>query len=438
MSQQALDLRSSIQAVRRHSRLFGAIIVLGLLLGAVYAVLSPPQITSQALVVLPEAATQTTQQTANGNENSVVSTQVVVAGSGVVLADALPHISPPVSLQTLLSGVQVTNPAGSILSISAVGSNAAEAEAIANAVANSYIAYTTSTGSAAGAVPARMLQPATSATASKLPERIAIYGLLGAIAGVIVGFIVAIATSNSDRRLRKRDAIANSIGIPVLASIPVGRPTEPASWANLIENYQPGAVHAWVLTKLLQQLGAAENKGAVSITVLSLASDPKALALGPQLAAFAASRGIRTALVVGPQQDPNVTATLRTACAAQLQLTAGRPKPLQLVVSERGDLGDLDAEVIVVVVVVDGAAPALVDPVHTAATLLGVSAGAATAEQLARAATAAATSGRDLVGILVADPEPSDQSTGRIPRLPTAVQRQVPTRVNDVPTEVKR
>jgi capsular polysaccharide biosynthesis protein len=438
MSQQALDLRSSILAVRRHSKLFGAIVVLGLLLGAAYAALNPPLPTSTALVVLPEAATQSQQPTASGDANNVVATQTIVAGSAVVLADALPHISPATSLQTLQDRVRVTNLAGSILSISASAGTGAQAEATANAVAESYIAYTTSTNSAAGAVPARMLQHATSATGNELPKRIAIYGLLGVAVGIVVGFIVAIAASSNDRRLRERDAIANSIGVPVLASIPVARPADAASWAKLIEEYEPGVVPAWGLTRMLQQLGVAGSEGATSLTVLSLASDPKALALGPQMAAFAAARGISTALVIGPQQNTNVTATLRTACAVPAQSLTGRQKLLQLVISEDGNLGQLDAELVVVVAVVDGRAPVLSDPVCTAATILGVSAGAATAEQLARAATAAAAGGREVVGFLVADPDPSDQSTGRIPRIAPPLQRQVPTRVNDVPTEIKR
>ena len=43
---------------------------------------------------------------------------------------------------------------------------------------------------------------------------------------------------------------------------------------------------------------------------------PRRLALGPQLAAFAAAQNIQTSLVIGPQQDAATTATLRTACTA--------------------------------------------------------------------------------------------------------------------------
>jgi hypothetical protein len=203
-------------------------------------------------------------------------------------------------------------------------------------------------------------------------------------------------------------------------------------------------VHAYGLSKLLQQLGVgdygAANGGranSVSVTVVSLSTDPTALALGPLLAAFASAQGIPTALVVGPQQDTNVTATLRTACAASAQSAAGRGKPLRLLVSEDGHLGQLGAPFVVVVAVVDGQDPRIPYTTRTSATVLGVSAGGATAEQLARAATAAAVDGREIYGILVANADPDDQTSGRIPRL-TPLGRSLPTRVNGLSTEIKR
>ena len=178
-----------------------------------------------------------------------------------------------------------------------------------------------------------ILESAITATGSKLTTRMVIFGLLGAIAGALVGFVLSVAISRNERRLVERDAIANSIGAPVLASLPVGRPSDAASWARLFEEYEPGVVYAWGLGQMLRQFGVTDtvpNNGGrangSSLTVLSLASDPGALALGPQLAAFAAAQGIPTALVVGPQQDVDVIATLRTACAAASQSGAGPRK----------------------------------------------------------------------------------------------------------------
>lgn len=456
MSQQALDLRRSVQIVRRHRWIFWSVVVIGLFVGVFYAVLRPPMLTSTALVVLPEAPAISAQAAASGanageGTAAYADTQAVVASSTPVLSAALPHVSPTMSLQTLRDRTRAGNLTDAILSISASGTTAVEAETTANAVASSYVSFVTSKHSPVRHVPAKILQAATTATGFKRPEQMVLYGLLGALGGAIAGYIAALAIGRNDRRLTERDAIASSIGAPVLASIPVGHPSGATSWAKLLKAYVPGPVHAWALRNVLQQFGVADyavsngapagadtsGHGPTAVTVLSLSSDPKALALGPQLAVFAASLGISTALVIGPQQDAGTVAALRTACAGASE--AARPgKPLRLMVSEDSEPGQSATAFAVVVTVVDGKAPRMPDAPPTTATVLGVSAGAATAEQLARAATAAAGAGREIFGILVADPEPADQTTGRIPRLAPPALRQMPTRVKDVPTEIKR
>jgi capsular polysaccharide biosynthesis protein len=447
MSQQNLNLRKSIQIVRRRKRLFGGVVVIGFLIGAAYAVLNPPTISSTALVVITGNPASLTNQ-ANATNSSVetsLATQIVIASSDPVLAGALPDVSPSgESLQGLGNRISVAAVGGSdVLSITATGKTASQAENTANAVANSYVAYVDASTSPAVHVVAKMVEPATTATGSKLPEHIGIYAIVGAIAGLLVGFVICLGLDRGDRRLVQRDEIAHSIAVPVLASIPVERPSDPASWARLLEEYEPDVVHAYGLRRLLQQLGVtgygADGAGAnaPSLTVLSLASDPTALALGPQLAAFASGHGIPTALVVGPQQDMNVTAALHTTCAAEEQMASRRGKPLRLLIAEDGQAGQVPAAFTVVVMVVDGRDPQVPPTARTNATVLGVSAGGATVEEIARAATAAAADGRDIYGILVANPDPGDQTTGRIPRL-TPVRRVLPTRVNGVATEIRR
>jgi hypothetical protein len=70
-------------------------------------------------------------------------------------------------------------------------------------------------------------------------------------------------------------------------------------------------------------------------------------------------------------------------------------------------------------------------------TVLGVSAGAATAGQLARVAASAAAADRDVVGIFVADPDSADQTTGRLPQLARPGQPKMPTRITGTATEVR-
>ena len=438
MSQQALDLRGSVQVMRRHRVLVAVAAALGLFLGAAYAVLNPPMLTSTALVALLRPVASMT-------------TEVYIATSDPVLSRAQHDINPPMSIDALRGDVQVKSLTSYLLSISAKGKTPAQAQATASAVASSFIAYVGASSTTVGHVRAEMFQPPALGTGTAPAKKLIITGLLGLLLGALIGAVAALAISRNDRRLRERDEIANSIGVPVLASVPVDHPSNAAGWTRLLDGYEPGVVNAWRLRKALRQLGmAAEylydgalgngpDDGGFSLTVISLSSDPRALALGPQLAVFAASSGIHTALVIGPQQDANVTATLRTACASQPPGSSTRPRNLRAVIAESDDAGwEQGAALTVVVVVVDGRAPQIPNMMRTTATVLGVSAGRVTAEQLARVAVSAEADGREIVGILVADPEPTDRTTGRIPQIAQPPRRRLPTRMAAIKTEIRR
>jgi capsular polysaccharide biosynthesis protein len=434
MSQQGVDLRRSVQILWRHKILVGVVVVLGILAGAAYAKLNPPKLTSTALVVLPQNS-QSSQAATNGGLDSYTATQEVIASSTKVLTDALPNVRPHVSLIELRREIQVGSLTSYVISISAQGTVAADAEATANAVANSYIRYIGSKDSPVGRVPANLLQPAISAVGLAPLEALIIDAVIGGISGALIGAIIALAINRTDRRLRERDEIANSIGIPVLASVPVAHPSDAPGWTALLDDYQPGVRHALQMQKVLHHLataaadadyGDSHNSGRPSVTILSLSSDRGALALGPQLAAFAASQGIPTVLFLGPQQDPDATATLRIACADAAR--SNKSGLLEAIVSDDHPGEPPDIALTVVIVAVDGRSPRIPDTMATTTTLLGVSSGAATAEQLARVAVSADTGGREITGILVADPEPGDHTTGRIPQLSRPAQRRLPTR----------
>jgi len=443
VSGQALDLKRSTQIIRRHRILVGALAILGLLAGAGYTQYKPPLFTSYSLVVVPYAKGFATANSA------YIDTQIVIAHSDPVLVGALPHVGATVSLPTLRNRVQVAGLTSNVISITAKGLTADQAEDTANAVAASYLAYLNSVGSPVGRLQARILGKATPATGTSLYVRMAETAGIGLLPGLLIGVILALAIGRGDRRLRERDQIADSIGIPVLASVSAERPRDAAGWAKLLERYEPGLVDAWHLRKALYQLGlvgmnpasstgpsGSPDGGSRSLTVISLSSDQRALALGPQLAALAASLGVRTALVVGPQQNENVTATLHAACAAAPPLRSGY---LLVAVADHDNVGLVTGvELTVAVGVVDGDNPRVADTVRATTTVLGVSAGAATAEQLARVATSAAVDDRDIAGILVADPDPADQTTGRIPQVGRPGERRMPTRMTRAATESRR
>ncbi len=414
-----MDLRAFLQIMRRYWIIVGLAGLLCLGAGVASTILRPPLLTSKTLVLLPPSTHDT-------------ATQVVIAGSNPVLAGAAPNIKPALSVLALHDRVQATSLNSSIIQITAHAPTAAEAENMANAVAGSYVRYIGSRNALGGAVASRVLEPAVTATALSLRARLLIYGGSGLLLGLLVGAIIALVRGRSDQRLRRRDEIADAIGIPVIASVATSRPAHAAAWTELLEGYQPTVVHAWNLRKALQHLGLTELRegNSASLAVVSLASDSGALALGPQLAVFAASLGIPTALAVAPQPDLGTTAALRAACAMNSDAKWRGSRSLRVIGDlQQGAAHYPGAALTIVVVVVDGRAPRLAETVPTAATALAVSAGAATAEQLARVAVSAADNGRDIAGIIVANPDPSDHTTGGIPQPVRPSRRSMPTRL---------
>lgn len=410
MSQQSFTLRKSARAVAQRKYLIGIVTLAGLLIGLAASVLRPPLMTSAALVVLPQNAPS-------------VSTEVVIAGSEPVLSRALPKIHPAMSLPTLQSQLHVKNLTSNVISISGQARSGEQAEQIANAVANAYIAYVGrpfKTPTPVGNVAVQVLQPATTATGMGALAQDLLDAGLGALAGLLAGVVTAILLKRRERTLSGLDDIANSIGVPVLAAVPVGRPADAAEWTQLINDYQPGPVEAWRLRQALREIGISETtanqRDTATVTVLTMSSDPRALALGPQLAAYTASLTIPTLLIVGPQQDSNATAALYIACAAQ-EGSPVRSAHLRTAATDTVDVAvSPDARLVIVVAVVDGKNPKLPVALQTQVTMLGVTAGASTPEQLAMVASAAAAAGGAVTGVLVADPDPADQTTGRIPR----------------------
>jgi capsular polysaccharide biosynthesis protein len=165
---------------RRHKILLGAFVLLGLLAGAGYAVLKPPMFTSTALVELSASTDD-------------MPSQAVIADSNAVLAPAQQSIHPAVPLSVLRNRIQAKGVTSNILSVTAQGKTAPEAEGVANAVATSYVAYLSSSAGIAMVWPARVLEPAKSATGPSQIGNLLPMGWIGVLAGLLIGAIVALA-----------------------------------------------------------------------------------------------------------------------------------------------------------------------------------------------------------------------------------------------------
>ena len=409
-----LDARTLLYALRRHKAVFAFLFLLGIAAGGAFTLIRPPMLASKVLIVVPGIRS--------------IQTQAVIADSDPVLIAADRNLSAPIALKTLRHRVSAASVTSTVLAITALGKTASQAQDLANAVARSYVTFVKSPRSPGGKTSAEVLESATPAVGATLGARTAETAGFGCLVGALAGIVVTAAIGRTDRRLGERDEIAAAIGAPVLASIPVARPSDTTGWARLLENYDPTVVHAWSLRKALRQLGVTDGMPAtgarVSVAVVSLSSDRRALAFGPQLAVFASSLGIPTTLVVGTQREPGITASLSAACTMTATAISGQPSRLRFAVAESDHADRLTTAALTVTVeVVDSRDPRPARSTHASATVIAVSAGSATAEQLARVAVSVTAGGADIAGVLVADPFASDRTTGSLPHLSQPARR---------------
>ncbi|MFG1622952.1 Wzz/FepE/Etk N-terminal domain-containing protein [Kribbella sp. NPDC049227] len=394
MSAQQLDVKKSWRAIRRHRLIVAAVAAVGLLGGVAAGFLVPPLHTATSLVVLPPPLAADPEK-ATGTQS--IETQVFIAESEPVLRSAGQNLSPALSSEVVKGRVKVTAVTDDVIQIDAKGTTAGQSMRLANAVAEVYLVFVTTDqklpGDLGKKTGARVLEQATTARGGNLAIHLGIFGLLGALIGAVAGSIGVLAKVRGDRRLRLRDEIADAVGLPVLASVSSYQATDVSDWAYLLEHYSPTAVEAWSLRKTLHHLGLdVKGGGPVSLTVISFTGDDKALPLGPQLAALATSIGITTSIVVDSHQEPEGT----TALSIHL-------------------------------VVVDRDAPHLVGAEHTTNTIVALSAGTVTAEELARLAVAAAADGRNIDGLVVTDPDPTDRTIGRVSQSMRRSSSRLPT-----------
>lgn len=260
-----------------------------------------------------------------------------------------------------------------------------------------------------------IIQYATEATGPSTLLRLVVWAPFGALLCTILAAVVLLVIARRDQRIRPRDEIADAIGRPVLASIRSRPQQSVASWLTLLDTYEATPVESWAFRQLLRGVVPADHKltsraaGKVdhpqSLTVVSLSGDERGLAIGPQLAAFTSSHGVTTRLATTAGQD--MAPALWAACAAE-RAPGSRPTLY---------VGDVPDEVVIdltiILAVVDRKQPDLSDAPASEATILTVAAGTATEQELARVALAVDDRARGIDGIVVADPDRTDHTSGR-------------------------
>jgi uncharacterized protein involved in exopolysaccharide biosynthesis len=293
----------------------------------------------------------------------------------------------------------------------------------------------TKMGKAAGSSDARIIEDATFAERPQLLLWYLLAALGLALLATTLAMVVLVNIARRDAKLGTRDEIADAVGSEVIASLRSQVPRSVAAWRSLMGSYSPGVAEGWNVRLALAGLGlenlamgrSEDDPGESSderhrLCVVSLQDDVRALSMGPQLASYAASIGISTRLV--PDQG-DATAALWAACSTPASDEEVRP---HLRVASRRRTKHA-AELTVLVAALDRRSPRMPRLDRNVTVVLAVSARAASSEDLARTAVVAYESGFRIAGVLVADPDPFDKTTGRLLPHERMQQHPLPSRV---------
>jgi len=490
MGEQALDLRSGLAVLRRHRAILAGAALLGVVAGGAYTMERPPGYASTSMVLLPEQPS--TQQTPRDP-----GTEARVAGSAAVLGPAGKRMHPARSATQMAALITASAPSSTVVQFQSVAATPGLAERLSQAAAESEVAYvkqassadisaqqqdltkrlddlngslntlagqikqtthrrslegpTTAAGRAdstalaqltaeqadvvlqrdqvkqqaqtvaAGVTPstASIIEPAAPGRRSALVHRIAEYGAIGGVLALILGIFGLTLFARRDRRLRYRDQIADALGSTVVASVHTRPPRTVARWTDLLTDYEPSTSDAWALRQVLHQAGRR-------LVLVSLSGDADALAIGPQLASYAAATGLRVQLVLGQRHD---SAAALWATSHQGETT--EPRPGLTITTESGD--EPRTSLTIFVIIVERRRPELTVKLPEAHTLVAVSAGSATAEDLARTAVTLDDAGLRIDGMVVANPDDLDPTSGRLPQHQRPAQVALPSRIVGAP-----
>jgi capsular polysaccharide biosynthesis protein len=169
LTEQLLDVKGSLRVVRRHWRTVAVFALAGVLAAAAYEVLRPPTYHATSLVLLPGSQSTGTSASSGPSRNGVT-TDGRIATSAAVLAPAGRTVDAKLSLAELQSRVTTSTAASGVLGVTATGSSPAQAEALANAVANQLVQFVTTSGTGSSAAELAGLQAQESQLESQIAD----------------------------------------------------------------------------------------------------------------------------------------------------------------------------------------------------------------------------------------------------------------------------
>lgn len=288
---------------------------------------------------------------------------------------------------------------------------------------------TTPSGFNAGAI---VVQDASPERPPPMWNRLALWMPAGAWLSVLLVASIALIVERRQRVLRLRDEIAVVVGSPVLGSVRAQQQRTTVDWSALLATYSAGPAEDWAWRRALSNLpGSSSRTGGLShprsMTLICLAGDGPGLALPPQLATYAIGRGVTTRLTVANGQQ--AVAQLWTVMTSY---SRDQLRPGLLLGPERDQ--DPEPDLTLTMIVVDRTSPDLTSLSDSDAIVFVVSSGVATEEDVVRLNVGLDAHGRRFDGVIVANPEGSDHTTGTKDVIVDDEVSRLPIRVTGSPT----
>lgn len=257
----------------------------------------------------------------------------------------------------------------------------------------------------------RVLQPGEMPTGKTSPRPVFDIGG-GALIGLAAAAILVFVLDRNDGRARRRVDVAEALGAPVLASLATPRRTGAARYRDVLERWQPNAVESLALRSAFERLEIGDPDSPVDLVVLTLPGDRVAPMAAARVAAFAATAGTGTALIVA-SADQSV-AELRTACGmSDDEHVRPRLAAYDLVVGVDAD-NIAEADLTIQVVVARPGRLRIPVSDRPTVTTLALSSGFASADRLAATALECVDADHPLQGVFLVNADPSDGSSGHV------------------------
>lgn len=232
----------------------------------------------------------------------------------------------------------------------------------------------------------------------------------GALGGVAGGLALALLVHGLDRRPRRRDDIARVVGAPVVTTLRLPRTAGMHRRArHLLQLWEPGPLDRLAVRQALGRIAGGERP-VEHLVLVSARNDSMAPLATLQVAIVLAAMGTPTALAV-PEGDAGPS-TLRILPSEAINgLEAG----LRLHTGDELSDERLRSADVIVTALAAGRSPIAI-PTWSRRTVVVIvaCAGQVTAADLEGAAAACREAGHPVGGVVVVDPEPDDDSSGRL------------------------